>query len=240
MANHPTPFACSKEFLLGVKTPKKTKTYSPISHKNVIDFTFEQIDKCNLKVVSESYSEAKDGRQANGFCLLKGIGDAEMGLELAWQNSYDKSMGLKWAIGGKVFICGNGMVSGDIGTFKRKHTGDCLQDYAEIVKKYVGDAGYMFTKLQNEKERMKEIEVTKKVCAELLGRLFLEEEIVTSTQLNIIKREMEAPTYDYKADGTLWQLYNHCTVALKEAHPQFYLAQHMDTHKFFTKEFELV
>lgn len=239
MATQAKTFACSKDYLIGIKTPRKTATYSPISHKNVIDFTLEQLDKANLKVVSESYSEAKFGKQANGFFRLAGIGDAEMGLELAWQNSYDKSMGLKWAIGGKVFICGNGMVSGDIGTFKRKHTGDCLQDYAEIVKRYVGEAGDMFHKLVCEKESMKEIDITKRTCAELIGRMFIEEEIINSTQLNIIKRELDKPTYDYKADGTLWQLYNHCTVSLKEAHPQFYLPQHMDTHNFFKKEFEL-
>jgi hypothetical protein len=228
---------CTKSFLINVKIPEKTDSYSPVSHKNIIDFTMEQTDKCGLEVIGQRYTQAKEGRQANGFFHLKGIGDAEMGLELAWQNSYDKSIGLKWAIGGKVFICSNGMFQGDIGMFQRKHTGDALNEYSEAVRMYVSQAGDIFQKMVNEKERMKEIEITKRTSAELIGRMFLEEDIITSTQLNIIKREMEAPSFDYKIKDTVWNLYNNCTVALKEAHPQFHLTQHMDLHKFIKKEY---
>lgn len=227
------------ELIKSTPVPLKTNSYSPVPHGSVIDMTKEQLDKSGLIITEERYIMAAEGRKAMGFYRIAGEQDPEMGIQLIWHNSYDKSMSLKWAIGGKVFVCQNGMVSGDIGAFKRKHTGDALLDYQEAVGMYVQQAHDKFHQLIMDKERMKEIEITKKTSAELLGRMFLEENIIQSTQLNIIKRELDNPTYDYKADGTLWQLYNHCTVALKEAHPQYHLTQHMDLHNFMKKEFAI-
>lgn len=222
-----------KQTLLAAKLPRKTDSYSPVSHKQVIEMTMGTLDKLGLKVVDERYLSACDGRQALGLYQIGGFGDKEMGMQIGWNNSYDKKMTLKWAIGGEVFVCGNGSVCGDIGAFKRKHTGSVLTEYGEIVKRYIGDADMHFSKLLRDKEFMKNITCSKRDSAELVGRMFLEEDIITATQLNVIKRELINPTFDYKADGTLWQLYNHCTVALKDAHPLHHMQQHTDVHKFF-------
>ena len=32
-------------------------------------------------------------------------------------------------------------------------------------------------------------------------------------------RELEAPTHDYGAPDSLWELYNYTTFAMKESHP---------------------
>lgn len=229
----------TRGFIVSAPVPLKTQSYSPIPHGSVIDMTMEQIDKAGLKVTEERYGFGREGKQAIGFYKIGSSQDPEMGIELIWHNSYDKSMSLKWAIGGKVFVCKNGMVSGDIGAFKRKHTGEALLDYEEAVKDYVSRAGDLFHQLIMDKERMKEIEITKTTCAELIGRMYLEDDIINSTQLNVIKRELTKPSYNYNADGSLWQLYNHCTVALKEAHPQFHLQQHVELHDFFKKEYAI-
>lgn len=203
--------------------------------------TLEALDKANMTVKKETYEAARDGRQGVGRYLITGSADKDMGIQVVWQNSYDKSLTVKWAIGSEVFVCGNGMVRGDMGSFKRKHTGEAMADYKKHVGMYVTQAGELFDKMIKDRERMKEIEITKRTSAELVGRLFLEDAIITSTQLNIIKKEMEFPTFKYGkgTEGSAWQLYNHATVALKEAHPELYLKQHIELHNFFTKEFAL-
>ena len=80
---------------------------------------------------------------------------------------------------------------------------------------------------------MKQIELTKRSSAELVGRMFLEEEIIQSTQMCIIKREMDNPSFDYGAPGSMWELYNHTTLAMKELHPSLWMNQHMKAHSFF-------
>jgi hypothetical protein len=199
----------------------------------------EELEKAGLVLISEHYNTAKEGRQAFGSYLI-GNGDPEMNLKLMWHNSYDKTMPLRWAIGSNVIVCGNGMVKGDIGAFKRRHTGSVIEDYRQQAKVHIAKAGSMFGTLVKDREAMKNIAITKKTVAELMGRMFIEEAIVNATQLGIIRREIEHPSYDYKADGTVWQLYNHVTVALKEAHPHNHIEQHIRSHNFFTKEFKLV
>jgi predicted solute-binding protein len=90
-----------------------------------------------------------------------------------------------------------------------------------------------------EKIKMKDIEITKKTTAELLGRLFIDEAIITSTQLNIIKNELEKPTHDYGASNTVWELMNYQTYALKECAPSTWMERVSKTHKFYVNEFSI-
>lgn len=237
----------TKALLLATKLPKKTKSYAPVPHKQVIETTLEALDKANIKVLHELYTSARDGRQANGIYQLDG-GDSTMNYRLIWQNSYDKSLPLAAAMGSHVIVCSNGMVIGDMGDFKRKHTGTVLIEFKESMKTYIETAGEIFTKMVRDRERMKEITLSKRLCAELVGRMFLEQEVITATQLGIIKRELDAPSFDYgtgkkkNEEGilvgpeTLWNTYNAVTVSLKEAHPQHNIKQHINLHNFITKD----
>lgn len=225
-----------KTILLTAKLPKKTSSYSPVPHKTVIETTLEALDKSGIKVISQSYSAARDGRQGSGIYQLEG-GDLEMNFRLAWINSYDKSVPLGCGFGSHVIVCGNGLIMGDMGRFKRKHTGSVLEEFKESIKKYIGDADEQFKRMVHDRERMKEITLTKRTSAELIGRMFIEDKIITATQLGIIARELDTPTYKYGTENKLWNTYNAVTVSLKEAHPQFSMQSHVDLHNFVKKEF---
>ena len=81
---------------------------------------------------------------------------------------------------------------------------------------------------------MKQVEITKRVKAELIGRMIIEEQFISSTQLNIIQKEMQSPTHDYNAPDSLWELYNYTTFAMKEIHPSLWMENHIQAHSFFT------
>lgn len=237
-------FRTSRESLIAIPLPKETKSYSPVPNQIIIDTCMEQFDKAGIKVISEMYSSARNGMQANGFYTLEG-GDAEMNFRLQWQNSYNKSLPLGCGMGTNVIVCGNGMVIGDMGRFKRKHTGDVLNEFVESIKQYIGEADVLFKRMKHDRERMKEITMTKRACAELVGRMFIEDEIITATQVGIIKRELQNPSYNYGTDkailangGTLWDTYNAATVSFKEDHPQNNMGRHVDLHKFVVKNYE--
>jgi len=129
------------------------------------------------------------------------------------------------------------MVKGDIGSFRSKHQGDIQVVTPKILTEYICNAGETFEKMVIEKKRMQEIEVTKKTSAELLGRMFIDEGIITSTQLNIINRELKTPTFDYGHKDSLWELYNHVTYSLRSANPTYWLQQQIDAHQFVTQEY---
>jgi hypothetical protein len=62
-----------------------------------------------------------------------------------------------------------------------------VQTFApEHIMEYVKQAGELFKIMQEERERMKQIEMSKKLCSQLAGQLYIEENIITGK--NILKK----------------------------------------------------
>lgn len=229
-------YSTTKQLLIGAEVPAVTRTYKAIPHQQVMDCTLEAIDKAGLVLSSERYSSSKEGKIATGRYAIKSVADDEMQLQIAWLNSYNKTKRLTYGIGAVVFICENGMVSADMGFFRKKHQGD-IQEFTPLaIVEYVKQAEEVFKRLQDEREKMKQVQLTKRVIAELMGRAVMEEEFITTTQLNIVKREMEHPTHDYGAPNSMWEIYQFCGFAMKELHPSLWMGSHLKAHSFFTRE----
>ena len=226
-------FNTTKELIMNTAVPVQTRTYKPVSHSQLIDLTLNSISKAGFTLDKETYSSAVDGQVANGRFSISNVADSEMQLQIGWQNSYNKQLTLKFAIGTRILVCSNGCVSGDFGAFKRKHVGEIQSFTPGAIVDYIAQAGEAFTLMQQQRESMKQIEITKRTKAELVGRMMLEEQFITSTQLNIISRELKAPTHDYNAKDSLWELYNYTTFAMKESHPAQWMESHIKAHKFF-------
>ncbi len=229
----------NKVFLLRVPIPAETSTYKPVSHGKLMELTLDAIETCGFLLEKEIYTYSKDGLRANGKYLLKYGNDSEMSLMIAWQNSYDKSLSLKFAVGTWVFICENGCVSGNMGAFKSKHVGDVQEVTPQSIKEYICGAGETFYRMVDTKEAMKDIQVSRTKVAEILGRMFVEEGIIISTQLNTIKRELDKPTYDYGSPGSVWEFYNYITFSLKDCNPTYWLETQQKVHQYIVKEFNL-
>lgn len=226
----------TKTLVRSAPVPVQTRTYKPISHSQLIDLTLNGIEKAGFTLDKEIYSSAKNGNVANGRFSISNVADSEMQLQIGWQNSYDKSLTLKFAMGTRIFICENGCVSGDMGAFKKKHQGSIQEFTPQAITDYIKQAGDSFTNMQKEREVMKQIEITQRTKAELIGRMLIEERFITSTQMNIIMKELDAPTHDYNAPDSLWELYNYTTFAMKEIHPSMWMNNHIDAHSFFVNE----
>ena len=226
-----------RDLLLSTTLPQKTSTYSPVPHGEIISHLLEGLDKKGLSVASENYNIAKNGQQVVG-CFNIHSGDADMQQRVMFKNSYDKSMAVGFASGGSVIVCSNGMVKGDI-TFKKMHKGTVLQELRAKIQESLNYLEEHFSKLVLHKEQMKSIEINKKVIAELTGRLFMDEAIITIEQASIIKKELEFSD-NFKFDGTLWNYYNNVTQSLKHQSPTNFIKSHADLHEFVEAEFQLI
>lgn len=224
--------------LFGVPVPPETRTYKPVSHRELAKITLKSIKKAGFTVAKQEYSSAKEGKIANARYVIKELSDAEMTLEIGWQNSYDKTLSLKFAIGTRIFICDNGCVSGNFGAFKKKHMGEIKEFAPTQIEEAISGAAAQFARMKDERDAMKAIKITSRQQAELIGRLFLDEKIINSTQLNIIRAELNKPTYDYKAPNSMWELYQHTTYSMKNIHPSLWMDDHIKVHRFFNVECE--
>ena len=226
--------------LMNVEFPIETDTYKPIRHIDVIDSIKEQIDKKNIIISKEIYKSANSGLQLLGELRLASKIDNEIDMSMLFQNSYNKTLSLKLASGFFVFICGNGCVCGSSGKFKKKHVGEIQTLTPLKIIEQLNNVEKDFQKAIDFKKRAKEIEITKKTCAQLLGRLYFEEELISSTQMGIIKGEMELPQFNYGVNNTLWNLYSDITHSQKSIHPSLFLHQASEISKFFENEYQLV
>lgn len=226
----------TKSLLTNVPLPEETRTYKVVSNQQLIDLTLESIYQAGFEVDTESYTMAREGQIANGRYTIKNVEDKEMQLQVGWQNSYNKQLTVKFALGTKILICQNGSVSGDYGSFRKKHIGEVQTYTPRAIAEYIKTAGDVFLNMQKEREEMKQIELSKRVVAELLGRMFIENEFIETTQLNIIKKELSHPTHEYNsASNSLWSLYNYTTYSMKNVHPSLWMENHIDAHKFFVE-----
>jgi hypothetical protein len=87
--------------------------------------------------------------------------------------------------------------------------------------------------LREDKEQMKLKLLDKRQMAELAGRMFIEEKILTANQMSELKKEIYHSEH-FKGE-TLWDFYDHSTHALKKSHPGQIISNHTRVHNFVIK-----
>lgn len=228
--------------LIDIPVPRATDTYSPVPHKELIAEIYKTLKNNGLDIHSKSFRGNRAGTQLVGtFDLTETGPDQDIGYRLTFRNSYDKSMSVGFFAGAVVKVCSNGLMvsTGDSKVFVRKHTGAVMQEVRERISTSINALAPVMQKTMEHASAMKEIEVDRKAASELCGRMFVEQDIINSTQLNIIKREIHSPSYEVFKTSNLWSFYNHVTHALKNAHPTNFVDQHLMVHKFVETEYSL-
>jgi hypothetical protein len=216
-----------------VALPARTETYIPVPHGDFIDTVLEFADKKNYILRHDSYNAAKNGNVMSGVFAFRGD-DPLMDMQVGIVNSYDKSKTAIIGIGSQVIICQNGLVSADF-TLRRKHTGSVVQDLITMIEGGFEQMYDEYVRNIQLREVLAQIELNKTNYAEIVGRMYLEHEIITPTQLSVVKEEYR----DSKLfpEPTAWSMYNHVNQALKKGHPADYIDSHINLHKFMVEEF---
>ena len=218
--------------------PDATESYTPISHSSIIERIREEADKRSLTIVDRFISKAREGNQIVGKYYMRSD-DNDTGYQIAFANSYDKSVAVKFAAGSCVFICLNGMITSDRSiVYARRHRGSGIA--AEIDDNISLAFDKMLDNHQVEREyldSMKDIPVDDSIKYDLVGKMLFEHSIITITQLSILVKEHKSPSFDYGVDkGSLYQFYNNVTHALKRSHPSHQIEKHIQFDQFIRNE----
>jgi len=215
-----------------------TQTYTPISNRELIMTSLEVLDKCNFTVVNEFY-KMDSSRQKMVGGLIVHSGDSDYNMMLGLKNSGDKSMSAAYTMGMSILVCSNSSVSGEE-MMIRKHTGNANVEIKKALTESVLKLETQYSKIKADFERLKEIEVTKKTCASLVGQMYLNENIITQQQLALVRDELLNESYNYGVKDSAYNLYQNITNSLKVSHPVNFFKNHVQLHDFFVNEFELV
>lgn len=208
------------EEVVKVEVPKVTRTYVPVANKDLILGLREQLRLADLNIVKESYELGGTEMQFFGTMVVEPEGtekEAEvMKRVVGFRNSYNKTLPIGLVAGASIVVCSNLMFSGEILRL-RKHTVNVYRDLDNLMYDVVLILERKFNKIQEESLKLMEVQVSRKLAAEICGKMFMEEDIITSTQLLIIKRKWLEAEKDSQSG---WDLMNHVTYALKTSPPR--------------------
>jgi len=222
------------ETLRAVPLPEETRSYTPVPHDAFINIVKEKADKEGFRFMREDYRSARYGNLMSGKLIFIGE-EPGINMQIGIANSYDKSRVAMIGLGAEVFICLNGCMRGEY-EMRRRHTTNIWRDLEEMISDSIKMLHDNYRMIIHQKDRLSGIDFNKRAQAELLGRIFVEEEIVTPTMANIIRKEIVGST-KFPQDNA-WSFYNHVTHALKESHPIEYIDRHVDFHQFMELNFK--
>lgn len=234
--------------LLTAPVAARTSTYSPVSHSEIhgtISSLCQEngfgIDGIEIKgrtpksaIVLYDLSDKNAGN-------LKGI-EREIGIRIGFKNSYDRTMSFGFAIGSQVFICSNGMVSGEY-TIKKQHRMADLNIYVkDLIRDYFQTIRCEHQSNIKFAQQLHDISVTMKDAQQIIGGMFIENRM-TNAQLRKMADECRTgknfANFTDSDTITAWDLYNHGTEALKTSANRNFFARHVEYNNYIKDVFAI-
>jgi hypothetical protein len=222
----------TKATLISVPLPNHAASYTVISHQFIIDYAYQALANAGFGIVDEEYRCTADGQIAQGIYKLNFNNDPELSMMFAWTNSYNKQVKFKCVVGAYINQTGSVMISGEVGSWVRKHTGSADTETKDTIDDYITNAHMYYTQLCSDKATMETVTLNKRKQAQLLGVLFAEYEILTTEQASMIRDQMKRPQQVFANTDSLWAFYNFVTNALQSSHPKTWMEDQRILHYF--------
>lgn len=227
--------------IINVEVPAKTKSYTPVKNEMILNTIDEMAAAKGLELIAEHYDMTANRKSVVGVLTYKGSNE-ELGMCVAFRNSYNKTRRFGIATGATVFACLNGMLNGEE-VYNRTHTGDAVR----VAHQQIVDAFETLIPTYEEQialmEKYKTIHIDEVQSYKILGKMFFnreEEHSLKGGPVRTIYGLLQSGNENFhKADDpdfTLWDLYNHCTEALKDSHPFTFMANHTTVHTVCLEE----
>jgi len=228
------PKGITRSFLEQVPIPNHGGRYTPISHKSIIDKSLATIVSKGFNVQEELYASSYSGNVAMGKILLDYGTDPDLKMMFVWGNSYDKSTRFKCGIGAYVAKTNTYVFAGHLSNFARKHTGNADQLAVEMIETQLNQANIFYNYLCSSKNLMIQKELTLKQMSEVIGVLFIEEEVLNKEQVSQIKDMLcgKVKLFDEYSENNLWNFYNIIGIALRTSHPKTWFEDQSRVHAY--------
>ena len=224
----------TKAHLISVPLPNHAATYTVISHQFVIDYAYQALANAGFGIVDEEYRCTADGQIAQGIYKLHFNNDPELSMMFAWTNSYNKQVKFKCVVGAYINKTGAVMISGEVGSWVRKHTGTADTETKDTIDDYIANAYMYYAQLCADKAVMENVTLNKRKQSQLLGVLFAEYEILTTEQASSVRDQMKKPYHVFSNSDSLWAFYNYVTNALQFSHPKTWMEDQRILHYFIS------
>jgi hypothetical protein len=199
-----------------------------LSHSQIISFVKASLVKHGYEIDFEQYRLSPTKDVAQGIHFLKS------GHVLSWVNSYVNSFGFECVLGYNSF--GNILVNRNSDVCKVR-TGMSVSDISRALDNQISSAvnpEEIITNFKDDLQLLQSVRAFKNDIANIIGRLFILEDVLTLTQIGILKRDVKGGSVISSA----YDLYSLIIQSLDESHPYTYLNDRFMVHKLFIDYFK--
>lgn len=231
-----------RSVLTAAALPPATKTYTVISHKFIIDTIVEALENNGFELNGEEYKCTTDANVASGTFMITYAGDQDLNMMYSFNNSYDKSLRFRAAIGAQINTNGSYML-GNTDSWIRKHTGTADQEAHDLINDHIANASMYFDQLIQDKENMKQMVISKSEFGAILGELFIKDHL-TVDQISHCRKQFIGASFNYeempaKHNINLWTAYMIIADALRQSHPAKWMNAQIATHLYFVSKYNI-
>ena len=233
---------CTLSDVYDVPVPVETKTYTPVSNRDLLEMTqttMQRVYDVPAEEIDISVSLGAKGQEMFGALTVASDATTDekfnSSLMVVLRNSYGKSLSVAFAQGGNCWTCSNKMISGDI-VMLRKHTRNVHEDLRGIIEGIVRGALGEFRRSMGILEGLQGIPVSLDDCYRMVG-LALGYGILRSQQASVVYDELRNPSHEEFSEMNAYSLYNHFTEALKRSPAGDAMQRHRRATKFFGRQF---
>jgi hypothetical protein len=218
-----------KEALLQIEAPQPTTTWRPIPHSTLVNTLGEILSNRGLAVKREEYAIQRNGNILFGVMDLVWGGTVEYYAALGLRTSNNKSFAIQIAIGARVVICDNLLMSGELIALKRKHTAklDLIEELNQAIRRY--ELGYQ--QLEKGIQRLKQCEISLTETREMLFNVFAARIVPVKLFHHVATPYIRTP--DCVTLIPVWEVHNAFTNVLKKLPPGVAFDANVKLGKFF-------
>ena len=231
-----------RSVLTAAALPPATKTYTVISHSFIINTIVQALEDNGFELNGEEYKCTTDANVASGTFMITYAGDEDLNMMYSFNNSYDKSLRFRAAIGAQINVNGSYMV-GNTDSWIRKHTGTADQEAHDLINDHIANASMYFDQLVQDKENMKQMVISKSEFGAILGELFIKDHL-TVDQISHCRKQFMSASFNYeempsKHNINLWTAYMIIADALRQSHPAKWMSTQVATHLYFVSKYNI-
>jgi len=231
----------TEEIFYDHQLPQQTGTYVPVPNRLINNLVYQEAERRNYQITGRGF-RANPSRTE--FIAMFTLNQPEHGLSrmIGYRNSTNKKWAVGFVAGALVMICSNGMINGDIITFRR-HTGNVYQDLGDIIMRAFDEITPRFDGLRQASLFLQEKLILRHIAMDILADLFFTEKVLTTTQMSVLKDKLyDDANFALPADSGVyfpaWNLYNQITEAMKHGAPGNYFQQLIDLDQYFQEKLE--
>ena len=203
------------EEVYAVQTPQKTDTWTPISHKLLIEQTKEKLDASGFDVVAENHNLARFGQRYFGLMQVQDRNAPEnpdRATVVGLRNGHDKCFPAGIMAGDAPFVCSNLVFNNEI-VIARRHTKniDNIDIAGNIFHKVANAIGQLRESWQSQEKRVnayKNYDLgSNREANDLIIKAY-QNGACSKTQIADIVDQWNTPNHNEFLDRNLYSLYN--------------------------------